>query len=233
MSTFAQKDTTFIYGPPGWGKTYLMMKLLGEYRRPIICVDPGFGEWHEPAQRSFLEASELQEYLVSCAREQEFPDPVLSVAAPAAEATFRLLWEREVGCTVIVDEIDTHAPNRGKTDPHLKQMLKKGRHIQGKDSGASISVIGACHAAQEVDRSVARFGAHICFQQSEKNAVDRAESYLHPAVSVRELEKYQFVVSRKAEDLSFFVGEYGPTIWKYNDETHSIDPVGSFASDSQ
>jgi SpoVK/Ycf46/Vps4 family AAA+-type ATPase len=227
-TTFAPKDTVFMYGPPSYGKTFLMQALLGEYRKPVICVDPGFGEWHDPASRSFLEASELEEYLLSCAREEVFPDPILSVADTAAEETFRMLWEWEVGCTVIVDEIDTHAPNQGKTNEHLRLMLKKGRHIQGKDSDASISVVGACHAAQEVDRSVARFGAHVCFQQEEKNARDRAEQYLHPDVNVRELEKYEFVVSKKVENLTFPLGEYGPEIWRYFPDEHKIDSVGSF-----
>lgn len=233
MSTFAQKDTLFCYGPPRYGKTYLLQALLGEMRKPVICVDPGFGEWHEPASRSFLEASELMGYLLACAQENTFPDPVLSVAQEAARETFRLLWENEVGCTLIVDEIDAYAPNAGKTNENLRMMLKKGRHVQGKDSPASISVVGACHAAQEVDRAVARFGAHIIFQQSETNAKDRAHEYTWGdpnagGVNVGELEKYQFVVSRKAENLSFWVGEYGPKIWKYDPDSHAIVQDGSF-----
>jgi hypothetical protein len=228
MSTFADKDSVFVYGPPGGGKTFLIQALLGEFRAPVIAVDPGFAEWHEPAHRSFLEAGELIEYLVGCARRQELPDPILSVAAPAARETFRLLWAHEVGCTVIVDEVDQYAPNSGKTDENLRAMLKRGRHIQGKDSAASVSVVGACHAAQEVDRSLARFGAHVCFSQEETNAKRRAENYLHPDVDVGGLGQYEFCVSRKADNLSFFVGEYGPKIWRYFPDDHAIRSVGSF-----
>jgi len=228
MSAFAQKDTVFIYGPPSSGKTYLMQALLGEYRKPVICVDPGFGEWHEPAHKSFLDAEGLAEYLVDCADEGKYPEPVLSVAAEAAEGTFRFVWKAEVGCTLIVDEIDEHAPNSGKTNEDLHRILKRGRKIQGKDSPASISVIGACHAAQEVDRAVARFGAHICFEQSEPRAVERASEYLHHKVDPGKLGKYEFAVSKKVERLSFYCGEWGPGVWRYEDDRHCIEQVDTF-----
>jgi hypothetical protein len=95
-------------------------------------------------------------------------------------------------------------------------------------------VIGSCHAAQEVDRNLARFAAHLSFQQTEGSAKDRAHEHMHPKVDVRRLDKYEYVVSKKAENLSFFVGEYGPQIWRYFPDEHKIDCVGSFPrSDSQ
>jgi len=232
MSTFADKNTIFAYGPPGWGKTFLIQALMGEMRNPIICIDPGFQEWHDPAQRSFMEAEGLREYLVRCADRGAYPDPVLSVEEHAGPATLRFLWKAQVGCTVIVDEIDSYAPNSGKTNDALRLMLKKGRHVQGKDSEASISVVGACHAAQEVDRCVARFGAHLAFQQEEPNAVERAHEYLHPYVDVRKLGKYEFTVSKKAGPIGF-LPDYGPHVHKYDPGAHRIERVGTFSQSGE
>lgn len=207
-----------------------MEALLGEYAWPVIAVDPGRGEWLDTGMKAFSRASDLATYIASQLREGERPEPILAVTQEAGPATFRYVWESELPCTIVVDEVDLWAPNRGKTNEHLFNCLKRGRKIGGSDSDSSISVIAGAHAGQDVDRRIARFAAHVVFRQSEPSAIGRAEKYIHSDVDVSRLAEYEFTLSRKAEALRFDVGTYGPFAYTLNPDKMAIERTSEWSS---
>lgn len=226
MSTSATRDVLLAQGPTDSGKTYLLEQLLGAYDRPVIAVD-ATGEWAAHGQ-ALDGVADLRQHLITRLEEGRPPDPILSIPDHSAEQLFRVVREWELGCTLLLDEVDLYMPNSGKTNEDLLWLVKRGRHVQGPDSDAAVSIVAGCHAGQDVDRQLVRMAAHVCFQQTEARAVGRVSKYLDERVDVTQLGEYQYVCGRRADRVDLPIGKAGAGIWRYDPDRGGVVKDGSF-----
>jgi len=237
MSSSAPADAHLICGKRGFGKTTLAEHLSGSMKRPVVyCGNPeweGFGatsgtyrDFRQCIERALKQRERPPESLYVGPR-RDVEKAIEYITGDPGGENGEGVERGGIGCTLLIDEIYRFIPRRGKSNPHLIDALKRGRHLPPGQGG--ISVVGTAHKPQDVDPEMIEQAALSFFRLKQANAVQRASRYFHESVQFDALDKYEFVNGSEGEWLTYGIGPCGgPEILTLDTDSSQISQIDSF-----